>query len=53
MEFRTYQHIERFGMDEVDGIEVGTTYVFPKIDFKILQRTVIAKVKEVKPDIFG
>lgn len=32
MEFRKYQHIERFGRDEVDGIEVGTTYVFPKID---------------------
>ena len=32
MNFRQYQHIERFGKDEVDGIEVGTTYVFPKID---------------------
>ena len=32
MEFRKYQHIERFGTDEVDGIEIGTTYVFPKID---------------------
>ena len=32
MEFRKYQHIERFGTDEVRGIEVGTNYVFPKID---------------------
>ncbi len=32
MEFKKYQHIERFGTDEVDGIEIGVTYVFPKID---------------------
>ena len=32
MEFKKYQHIERFGTSEVDGIEVGTCYVFPKID---------------------
>jgi hypothetical protein len=32
MEFRKYQHIERFGTDEVDGIEIGICYVFPKID---------------------
>ena len=32
MEFRKYQHIERFGTTEVDGIELGTCYVFPKID---------------------
>ena len=32
MEFRKYQHVERFGTDEVRGIEVGTNYVFPKID---------------------
>ena len=32
MEFRKYQHIERFGTMEVDGIELGTCYVFPKID---------------------
>jgi hypothetical protein len=25
-------HIEKFGNTEVDGIELGTTYVFPKID---------------------
>lgn len=31
-EYKAYQHIERFGTDEVDGIEIGTTYVFPKID---------------------
>lgn len=32
MEFRKYQHIERFGTMEVEGIEIGTCYVFPKID---------------------
>jgi hypothetical protein len=32
MEFLKYQHIERFGTDEVDGIELGECYVFPKID---------------------
>ena len=32
MEFRKYQHIERFGTSEVEQIEIGTCYVFPKID---------------------
>jgi len=32
MEFRKYQHIERFGTDEVDGIEYGECLIFPKID---------------------
>jgi len=32
MEFRKYQHIERFGTDEVDGIEFGKCYIFYKID---------------------
>lgn len=32
MEFKKYQHIERFGTMEVEGIEFGTCYVFPKID---------------------
>jgi hypothetical protein len=32
MEFKKYQHIERLGTTEVDGIEVGKCYVFPKID---------------------
>ncbi len=32
MEFRKYQHIERFGTDEVDGIEIGECIIFPKID---------------------
>ena len=32
MEFEKYQHIERFGVDEVEGIENGTCHVFPKID---------------------
>lgn len=30
--FRKFQHIERFGTTEVEGIEKGHAYVFPKID---------------------
>ena len=30
--FLKYPHLERFGNEEVDGIEFGTTYVFPKLD---------------------
>jgi len=30
--FVKYQHIERFGTQETEGIENGTCYVFPKID---------------------
>jgi hypothetical protein len=32
MSFIKYQHVERFGTTEVEGIEVGTCYVFPKLD---------------------
>lgn len=32
MEFEKYQHIERFGTTEVEGIDIGTCYIFPKID---------------------
>jgi hypothetical protein len=32
MSFQKYQHIERLGTTEVDGIEIGTCHVFPKID---------------------
>jgi hypothetical protein len=32
MEFKKYMHLERFGTSEVEGIEIGTTYVFPKLD---------------------
>ena len=32
MEFKKYQHIERFGTTEVHDIEFGECYVFPKID---------------------
>lgn len=32
MNFEKYQHVERFGTSEVRGIELGTCYVFPKID---------------------
>lgn len=32
MSFKKYQHIERFGTDEVEGIDIGVCYVFPKLD---------------------
>jgi hypothetical protein len=32
MQFIKYQHLERFGTQETQGIELGTCYVFPKID---------------------
>lgn len=32
MQFKKYQHIERWGTDEVDGIEFGDCYIFYKID---------------------
>lgn len=32
MEFKKYQHVERLGTSEVNGIENGMCYVFPKID---------------------
>lgn len=32
MKFAKYQHLERFGTDEVDGIEFGECLIFPKID---------------------
>jgi hypothetical protein len=32
MEFRKYQHVERFGNDEVEGIEFGELFIFPKLD---------------------
>lgn len=32
MEFKKYQHVERFGTIETEGIENGMCYVFPKID---------------------
>jgi hypothetical protein len=32
MDFVKYQHVERLGVDEVDGIELGVCHVFPKID---------------------
>ncbi|MFW6272302.1 MAG: RNA ligase family protein [bacterium] len=31
-QFRKYQHVERFGTTEVENIELGECYVFPKID---------------------
>lgn len=32
MKFRKYQHVERYGTPEVEGIEKGKVYVTPKID---------------------
>lgn len=32
MEFKKYQHIERFGTTEVENIELGLCYIYPKID---------------------
>ncbi len=32
MEFRKYQHVERWGTTEVSGIEEGECWVFPKLD---------------------
>lgn len=32
MQFKPYQHIERLGSDEVEGILDGEIYIFPKID---------------------
>jgi hypothetical protein len=32
MEFKRYQHIERMGTPETNGIEFGMCYIFPKID---------------------
>lgn len=32
MEFRKYMHLERFGKEEVHGIELGECYIFPKLD---------------------
>lgn len=30
--FKEYTHVERFGNVEVEGIELGKTYIFPKLD---------------------
>lgn len=30
--FQKYIHLERFGTDEVDGINIGECHIFPKID---------------------
>lgn len=32
MSFRKYDHVERFGTDEVEGIEIGEVLIFPKLD---------------------
>ena len=32
MEFRKYQHVERFGTQECENINAGVCYIFPKID---------------------
>jgi hypothetical protein len=30
--FRKYDHLEKFGHEEVEGLDVGTVYIFPKLD---------------------
>lgn len=32
MEFKKYMHVEKYGNTEVKDIELGTCYIFPKID---------------------
>lgn len=32
MQFQEYQHVEKYGHPEVDGIDIGLCYIFPKID---------------------
>lgn len=32
MKYKSYMHIEKLGNEEVEGIEIGTTFVFPKVD---------------------
>lgn len=32
MNFKKYQHVERYGNTEVNGIEIGECVIFPKID---------------------
>lgn len=32
MSFTKYMHLERIGTSEVEGIEIGRTYIFPKLD---------------------
>lgn len=32
MAFKEYIHLEKFGNTEVEGIELGVTYIFPKVD---------------------
>ena len=32
MKFERYQSLKRFGMTEVEGIELGEAYIFPKLD---------------------
>ena len=35
MEFIKYTHLERFGTDEVDSINVGRCHIFPKLEFSM------------------
>lgn len=32
MKFKPYMHVEKLGNEEVEGIEQGTTWIFPKVD---------------------
>ena len=32
MQYKSYMHVEKWGKEEVEGIELGDCYVYPKID---------------------
>ena len=32
MSFKKYQHLEKLGREEVEGINIGECYIFPKLD---------------------
>jgi len=51
-ELTKYMHLERLGTSEVEGIENGVCYVFPKLDFATLNRFCIMKIKETRNDLF-
>lgn len=53
MDFKKYQHVERFGTMEVEeSWNFIKKYKNPMINFKRLQGMVTAKIKEVKPELF-
>ena len=63
MIYRSYQHVERLGTTETNGILDGTCYISPKIDglkkfkpktidFRELNRRTNLQIKAVMPEIF-